>query len=86
MSKMTLNEVRKQHGAGYDAGNAAIASLFDNDLQVGKVKNNEKALAGLLQSVLSFVYFSAPNVEAAEALIKFCKECAYDDVISDNKS
>ena len=34
---MTLNEIKKQHGAGYDAGNAAIASLFDNDLQVGKV-------------------------------------------------
>ena len=83
---MTLNEVRKQHGAGYSAGNAAIASLFDNDLQVGKVANNEKALAGLLQAILSFVYFSAPNVEAAEALIKFCKECAYDDVIGDNKS
>lgn len=86
MIKMTLNEVRKQHGAGYDAGNAAIASLFDNDLQVGKVKNNEKALAGLLQAVLSFVYFSAPNIEAAEELIKFSKECAFEDIIGDNKS
>lgn len=83
---MTLNEIKKQHGAGYDAGNAAIASLFDNDLQVGKVTNNEKALAGLLHSVLSFVYFSAPSVEQAEHLIKFCKECAYEDIISDNKS
>ena len=83
---MTLNEVRKQHGAGYDAGNAAIASLFDNDLQVGKVANNEKALAGLLQAVLSFVYFSAPKIEAAEELIKFSKECAFEDIIGDNKS
>ena len=83
---MTLNEVRKQHGAGYNAGCAAIASLFDSDLQIKKVAHNEKALAGLLQAVLNFVYFSAPNMEAAEALIKFCKECAYDDVINDNKS
>ena len=83
---MTLNEIRKQHGLGYDAGNAALASLFDNDLQVSKVTNNEKALAGLLHAVLGFVYFSAPNVKAAEELIKFCKECAYEDIISDNDS
>ena len=83
---MTLNEVRKQHGAGYDAGNAAIASLFEKVLQVLEVKNNEKALAGLLQYVLSFVYFSAPNIEAAEELINFAKECAFEDIIGDNKS
>ena len=80
---MTHNQVEERHSAGYEAGVEAIATLYDSNRANKSNESPEAALAGLLQSVLNFVYFAAPNIEEAEKLIKFAKDSAYENMLKE---
>jgi len=80
---MTDNQIEERHSAGYDAGVEAISTLYDSSRETKSNENPEAALAGLLQSVLNFVYFAAPNIEEAEKLIKFAKDSAYENMLKE---
>ena len=80
---MTDNQIEERHSAGYDAGIEAISTLYDSSRETKSNENPEAALAGLLQSVLNFVYFAAPSIEEAEKLIKFSKDNAYENMLKE---
>jgi|GEM_PF-6759155 len=80
---MTNNQVEERHSAGYEAGVEAISSLYESGKKTKSNENPEAALAGLLQSVLNFVYFAAPSIEEAEKLIKFAKTSAYENILEE---
>ena len=80
---MTHNQVEERHSAGYESGVEAISTLYDSNRTNKSNENPEAALAGLLQSVLNFVYFAAPSIEEAEKLIKFSKDNAYENMLKE---
>tara|TARA_Y100001937_G_scaffold110406_1_gene155976 strand:+ start:256 stop:510 length:255 start_codon:yes stop_codon:yes gene_type:complete len=80
---MTNNQVEERHSAGYEAGVEAISTLYDSSITNKSNESPEAALAGLLQSVLNFVYFAAPNIKEAEKLIKFAKDSAYENMLKE---
>ena len=80
---MKDNQLEERHSAGYEAGIEAISSLYESSKKTKCNESPEAALAGLLQSVLNFVYFAAPSIEEAEKLIKFAKDSAYENMLKE---
>jgi len=77
-----MEKLEKEYQIGYELG----INLIDKLGVVTKEQPNVNHLAGVLSCILNFAYFSAPNDNAVNELIKVCKKTAKENIVKHESS